>query len=398
GRARAVVELLSARLNRQKNSPAVIPPTIAQIRQVAKARNATLVEYSVIDEENLYIWVVQPMGAVTARSVDLKPFLESPKITLADYVRRVRAKGIGTRGVGLAPTSLPQPNADLKALHQLLIDPIADLLPTNPNDRVIFIPQGALFLVPFAALQSAQGEYLIQKHTLLTAPSIQVLELTQTRKPSNASASLIVGNPTMPKLVLVPGEPAEQLPELPGAEVEARAIAELLKTSALIGDRATKATVKDQMQKSRLIHLATHGILDDQRGIGSAIALAPSSGKLTASSESDDGLLTAEEILDLKLNADLVVLSACDTGRGRITGDGVIGLSRSLISAGTPSVIVSLWAVPDAPTASLMQEFYRNLQQNPDKAQALRQAMLTTMQQNPSPRDWAGFTLIGAAE
>lgn len=100
----------------------------------------------------------------------------------------------------------------------------------------------------------------------------------------------------------------------------------------------------------------------------------------------------------MKLNAELVVLSACNTGRGRITGDGVIGLSRALISAGVPSVLVSLWQVPDAPTASLMTEFYQNLQKNPDKAQALRQAMLTTMQQNPNPKNWAAFTLIGEAQ
>ncbi|MEW6495485.1 MAG: CHAT domain-containing protein, partial [Cyanobacteriota bacterium] len=100
----------------------------------------------------------------------------------------------------------------------------------------------------------------------------------------------------------------------------------------------------------------------------------------------------------LKLNAELVVLSACNTGRGKITGDGVIGLSRSFISAGVPSVIVSLWAVPDAPTAFLMTEFYNNLQNNPDKAIALRQAMLTTMQQHPNPRAWAAFTLIGEAQ
>jgi CHAT domain-containing protein len=106
-------------------------------------------------------------------------------------------------------------------------------------------------------------------------------------------------------------------------------------------------------------------------------------------------LLTANEILDLKLNSELVVLSACDTGRGRITGDGVIGLSRSLILAGTPSVIVSLWAVPDAATATLMTEFYRAFLKNPDKAQALRQAMLTALKQYPNPRDWAAFTLVG---
>jgi CHAT domain-containing protein len=110
------------------------------------------------------------------------------------------------------------------------------------------------------------------------------------------------------------------------------------------------------MSKAQIIHLATHGLLDDVRGLGSALALAPDSsykeeiGKV-------NGLLTAEEILDMKLNAELVVLSACNTGRGRITGDGIIGLSRSLISAGVPSVLVSLWSVPDAPTAQLMTEY-----------------------------------------
>jgi CHAT domain-containing protein len=100
----------------------------------------------------------------------------------------------------------------------------------------------------------------------------------------------------------------------------------------------------------------------------------------------------------MKIKAELVVLSACNTGVGKITGDGVIGLSRSLITAGVPSVIVSLWSVPDAPTASLMSEFYQNLQNNPDKAQALRQAMLKTMKTHPEPRSWAAFTLIGEAE
>jgi CHAT domain-containing protein len=102
-----------------------------------------------------------------------------------------------------------------------------------------------------------------------------------------------------------------------------------------------------------------------------------------------------------ELNADLVVLSACDTGRGKITGDGVVGLSRALISAGTPSVIVSLWSVDDQATSELMQKFYQlwlNPNQPTDKAQALRQAMLTTMQTHPDPRLWAAFTLIGAAE
>jgi CHAT domain-containing protein len=100
----------------------------------------------------------------------------------------------------------------------------------------------------------------------------------------------------------------------------------------------------------------------------------------------------------MNLKAELVVLSACDTGRGRIRSEGVIGLSRSLISAGVPSVLVSLWAVDDAATTELMREFYQQWQQNPDKAQALRQAMLITMKNHPDPLLWAAFTLIGEAE
>jgi CHAT domain-containing protein len=147
------------------------------------------------------------------------------------------------------------------------------------------------------------------------------------------------------------------------------------------------------MLSARLIHLATHGLLDDIRelGVPGAIALAPTKGV-------DNGFLTAGEILELKLKAELVVLSACLTGLGDIKGDGVIGLSRCLFLAGVPSVIVSLWSVPDEPTQYLMTEFYSNLQGGMNKAKALHQAILTTKQKFRSPVNWAGFTLIGEAE
>ena len=145
------------------------------------------------------------------------------------------------------------------------------------------------------------------------------------------------------------------------------------------------------LAKARIAHFATHGILDDLRGLGSAIALTPA-GK-------DNGLLTAEEIFDLKLNTALVVISACNTGKGRITGDGVIGLSRSLMNAGVPSIVVSLWSVNDRSTTTLMTEFYRNLQQKKlDKARSLQKAMQSMIQNNYSPYDWAAFNLIGNAE
>jgi CHAT domain-containing protein len=147
-----------------------------------------------------------------------------------------------------------------------------------------------------------------------------------------------------------------------------------------------------------VVHLATHGLLEYGRPEDSGVRDTPGAIAL-APTATEDGLLTATEIFNLKLNAELVVLSACDTGRGRISGDGIQGLSRSLIIAGTPSVIVSLWSVPDAPTASLMTEFYRQWQREGlDKAQALRQAMLQTKAYHPNPRDWAAFTLIGEAQ
>jgi CHAT domain-containing protein len=100
-------------------------------------------------------------------------------------------------------------------------------------------------------------------------------------------------------------------------------------------------------------------------------------------------------MLKLSLNADLVVLSACDTGRGKITGDGVLGLSRSWLAAGASNVVVSLWQVNDQATSALMVDFYRSLSTQSDKAMALRQAMLKTKQRFPSPEYWAAFTLIG---
>jgi len=404
GRARAFVDLLTERLSSGSTNPVInTSPNQDQIRQIAKAQNATLVQYSIIydyfqilgksksRESALYIWVIQPTGEITFREVDLKPLWQKHKASLADLIIG-NQEFLAVRSRGSFPALQPQP--DLPTLHQLLIDPIASLLPKDPNARVIFIPQKSLFQVPFPALLDANGTYLIQKHTILTSPSIQVLALTRqqklAQKQPNSSNALVLGNPTMPSVSPSPGEPKRQLSPLPGAEAEAIAIAPLLNTQAITGAQGTKAAIVQKMPQASIIHLATHGLLDDLRGLGSAIAMAPSG--------TDNGLLTAEEIFDMKLQASLVVLSACNTGEGRITGDGVIGLSRALISAGVPSVIVSLWSVPDAPTSELMKAFYQNLQNNPDKAQALRQAMLTTMKTHPQPRNWAAFTLIGEAE
>ncbi|KAM3091960.1 CHAT domain-containing protein [Phormidesmis sp. 146-12] len=409
GRARAFARLLSIRnqansVNAQHAKTIVDTIDIPTIQQLAKQENVTLVEYSLIptDEfrfrgnqnspsEAVLIYVVQPTGKVTLRKVDLKK--QSIEQLIADS--RV-SLGVNNRGFTPKQPSQPAPNTSpkLKQLHTLLIEPIQDLLPKNPDAPVVFVPQADLFQVPFPALQNSAGEYLIKKHTILTAPSLQVLQEIS-RSQHSEGETLIVGNPTMPRVISpIEKQPIELIP-LAGAGEEAIAIGKLFNAKAFTGNNARKSDILAKLPKARIIHLATHGLLDDFKGLGvpGAIALAPS-----GTGEPNDGLLTASEILDLKLNAELVVLSACDSGGGKITGDSVIGLSRSFLSAGASSVIVSLWSIPDAPTAELMTEFYRNFKERKlSKAQSLRSAMLKTMRTHPDPKNWAAFTLIGGA-
>lgn len=439
GRARAFVELLVSRLSSKTGAQSVAlqqatvaPPTVEAIKRIAQEHQATLVSYSIIydnfqvqgkqqtKESELFVWLVQPTGEVAFRRVDLKPLWQQNS-SLSDLVASTR-DSIGLRGggtvskaekrqpkatsilaapkgrLGVEPRQEERQTKGLQQLYQLLIQPIADILPKDPNARVAFIPQDSLFLVPFAALQDASGKYLIEQHSILTAPSIQVLDLTRQQRQRLGSKQeevgnmefLIVGNPSMPSVSPKPGEPLQQLPNLPGAEKEAKQIAQLLNTQALTGKEATKAAVLERMPKARIIHLATSMLVDKEQGLMSAIALAPSG--------NDNGLLTAGEIQTLRLNAELVVLSGCDSGLGTITGDGMIGLSRAFMSAGVPSAIVSLGYVADEATAFLMTEFYGNLSSRQNKAQALRNAMLATMKQYPNPKDWGTFTLIGEPE
>jgi CHAT domain-containing protein/predicted negative regulator of RcsB-dependent stress response len=376
-RARALAELLASKIAATASAKANKirqAPNLSQIQQVAQAQAATLVQYSIIND-SIYTWVIKPTGKISFYQTKLPP-----KTTLKDLVVTTRDSIGANRGSRSKDNDAPTATGgDLKQLHQLLIKPIVKDLPTNPEQRVIILPQNELFLVPFAALQDAQGKYLIEQHTLTISPSIQVLALTNGKtNRTNNHAPLVVGNPVMP---LYKGQP---LDNLAGAEAEANAVAQILQVKPLIGAQADKQQVIQSMQQAPMIHLATHGLLDTIAGdIPGAIALT-------------NGFLTSGEIFDMQLKADLVVLSACDTGRGDVTGDGVVGLSRSLSVAGVPSVLVSLWEVSDKATKALMEEFYQNLHvKKLTKAQALRQAMLTTMKDYPNPNFWAAFMLVG---
>ena len=445
----------------------VSPPRLTNLRRDARQSQTTLVTYSILTdgrrilgneletEETLLVWVLSPTGQLTFKQVPLKAVWQdfstrmenlSPLASLVQVSRSdlgVSSRGFSDFSWAVSGTRRPNTAPDLEAvslklLHQLLIEPIAEALPISPDQPVIFVPEGTLFLVPFAALRDRNGTYLIEQHQLSVTPSAQTLLLTETETPFALSdAALVVGNPaTMPPL---PGE-SQPLPPLPGAEAEAIAIAKLLNTDPLVAAAATEPAVLAALPEADILHFATHGLLDFDAqlnefglplteaipnrsetgvtvtpgavivgenvtvgGVDADIALARERvvrvglpGVLALAPEgSADGWLSAETIADMELKADLVVLSACNTGRGRITGDGVVGLSRAFLVAGAPSVVVSLWQIPDMPTALLMTEFYRQLQQDGNKSRALRAAMLSVKATHPDPKNWAGFVLVG---
>lgn len=392
GRAQA----LAALIVRRNTVPSPLL-SIEAIRSVARRIHATLIEFSLVPADNaIYVWVVQPNGALHFRRTGLEAHGGTIDNMIEGVVRDTRATlgALGPREDMPKPTPAIAGRDDLLAMfHRILITPIVDLLPAAPEAPVVLIPEGALFLLPFAALRDARGRALIEAHTLAVAPSIQSLVLLSARRGAVAGHAIVAGNPAMSEVSLDPrGKTRVTYPPLPAAEHEAATVAALLDTRPLIGQAASKAAILTMMPDAGVIHLATHGIREDVRGQGVPGAL------MLAASGSDDGLLTASEIMDLRLQAGLVVLSACDTGLGNISGDGVIGLSRAFLAAGAQSVVVSLWRVPDQPTAELMQNFYRMLARAPNKASALRQAMLATRAQHPDPLAWAGFILVGESE
>lgn len=393
GRAQAFL----ARLAEHNERPSV-PPTLENIRSLARSQHTTFVEYSLIPEDSfihqgrsqgvagkMHIWVVQPSGAIHFQSVDL----QEQEVNLDALIEATRAQ-IAEGKTAATP---------LRRLHQLMVEPIAQWLPSDPQQTVVVVPHQGLFLIPFPALLDRKGLHLIDRHTLATSPSIQVFDLAlRQRKPARPSVSapsaigaLIVGNP------VVPPQLEEELGLLPlrGAQVEAQQLQATFfphASSLLLGRQATETAIKAQMPQARVIHLAAHGVLEPRD-------LLDNGAIVLANSPQDDGLLTYAEVSDLDLHADLVVLSACDTGRGVIGGDGVVGLSRAFLGAGVPSVVVSLWQIPDLATSELMHRFYANLRASKTgKAQALRDAMRNLKRVKPQPIHWAGFTLIGATD
>ncbi len=263
----------------------------------------------------------------------------------------------------------------LNKLHQLLIQPLIPWL--ERYSRLIITPHGNLHYLPFHALYDGQ-RYLIETHEISYLPASSLLRFCmRTREHDGSVISL--------------GYSQHGL--LPKAVEEAQAVAEIMDGRAFVEDEAIKQRVKETAAGAQVVHFATHGEFRADNPLFSGILLA-------------DGWLTALDIFNLRLEASLITLSACDTGQHQIAGgDELLGLTRSFLYAGAASLLLSYWHIPDEITIAFITDFYRHLAAGERKAAALRHAQLALLRQGrrdesvahyQHPFIWAPFFLMGA--
>jgi CHAT domain-containing protein/tetratricopeptide (TPR) repeat protein len=263
-----------------------------------------------------------------------------------------------------------------RELYDLLIaQPLAN---SGPLQAVGIIPHGSLHYLSFATLNDGR-DYLVDRQKLFYLPAASVLKYTLARRnPGKKLHILAIGNPDLGNAAL----------DLPFAEREAGTLRwNYPDVTILTRERATETWVREHISEFGIIHLASHGEFDPVNPLFSAIRLAKD--------EKYDGKLQAEEIFGLDIRADLVVLSACQTGLGDIrSGDDVVGMNRAFIFAGTHSLMSSLWRVSDVSTAIMMKQFYRDYMTY-GKAESLTRAMQHVKNRYPHPGYWGAFVLTG---
>ncbi|OGK88326.1 MAG: hypothetical protein A2X52_12665 [Candidatus Rokubacteria bacterium GWC2_70_16] len=358
---RAFLERVRGESREQASLMSVEPVHLAELQRLLPEGTA-LLEYLVTEPETL-LWIVTRTAVESLRLPVSRRFL-------VGAVRELRAAIADN-------AALAEVQARSRRLHDALLSAAR---PRLAGDRLLIVPHDVLHYLPFAALRSPRGRWLVEDYTLATLPSASVLKYLEGKGGGRDARAVAVGNPDLGPAL-----------ELRYAEREARNVGTHFPgASILVRAEATEARVKTLAGGSALLHFATHGALDEQDPLASALLLAPEG--------AEDGRLEVREIFGLDLGARLVVLSACETGLGRLSrGDELVGLQRAFLYAGTPAVITTLWKVDDRASFALMEHFYDALERL-GPAQALRQAGRATLAQHPHPFAWAAFVLTGVPD
>lgn len=324
--------------------------------------------------------------------------LELPRDRLAGLVDRFRRQ-LETRDLDFQQAA--------RELHDAVLGPAQAVLRSMTN--LIIVPDGALWELPFQALRPGWGGYLIEHASVSYAPSIGVLRELRERHSRRTR--------TDPPRLLALGDPAHQASDrgprssaspafapLPDAARQIRALSRLYgadRSVALLGPAASERALRTASADATVLHLATHGLLDNASPMYSFLLL---SGDPAGDAEAD-GRLEAWEIVDLELPFEVVVVAACETALGRVApGEGLIGLSWAFFLAGSPRTVASLWKVDAASTSDLMVAFHRRFRegltrdvQRPGAAASLREGALSLLRSERyrHPFHWAGFIVVG---
>lgn len=380
------------------------PVSLEEAARLLPDSNSAFLEF-VTGAEKTYLFVLTRKQGVDQIVPDLGvyaiPVAAKALKQKAEYFR----EQLGRRDLAFRPSS--------RGLFQLLIKPANEQL--AGKNALVIVPDGPLWSLPFQALLGNNGRYLLEDYAISYAPSLAVLRemvrVHQNGEQASPSATpssklLAMANPVLGKETLTRASAVyrgESLGPLPDAQREAIALKRLYgneQSSVYTGANAREDRFKAEAGKFQVIHLATHGIFNDANPMYSHILL--SAGEADSK---EDGLLEAWEIMQMDLRAKLVVLSACETGRGRFSGgEGLIGLTWAFFVAGVPTTVVSQWKVESSSTASLMTAFHRTLKAGEAQAnspfataRALQRAevQLLHSQQYAHPFYWAGFVVVG---
>jgi CHAT domain-containing protein/Tfp pilus assembly protein PilF len=357
---------------------------------------SALLEYVVADDAT-YLFAVTKAAGKTEADVHVYT-LPVKREELAAQTEAFRLQLAG-RDLGFRTSAVK--------LYELLLKPAEAQLRGKTN--LVIAPDNTLWDLPFQALLNGSKRFLLEDAAVSYAPSLTVLrEMARRRKtrgPGSAPATLLaLGNPVIGREAggsAATAQRSGKLDSLPDAEQEVKALGRLYgvsRSKVYTGAEAREDRFKSEAGKAGILHFAAHGLVDNASPMYSHLALA-------GGGAGEDGLLEAWELTRLELKAELAVLSACETARGRTAaGEGMIGLSWAMFIAGVPSIVVSQWKVESAGTRDLMVNFHRGListpeagKSKPTKSEALRQAALKLLK-NPEtnhPFYWAGFVLVG---
>ncbi len=391
----ARIATLQARMRGQEADAPLRPQLRQELESAQKAYSDFLVRVRNENKEQASLMNVEPLTLKEVQElldpgITVLEYFVTPQAVLLWVVEKDRLRFVriaATRGdllskVASLRDSIYQLGEKAKfatisqELYKLLIEPA---LPHIRGKELLIIPHDVLHYLPFQALLSGQEKYLIQDYPIYYLSSASLMKFTKEKSRASRENVLVLGNPSL----------GDEAYNLRFAEREAREVARVFpKSTIFLRDQATKGRAISHSSKYDILHFAVHGELKEDDPLSSGLLLAGDEGQ-------KDGLLKVSEIFSLNLKADTVVLSACETGLGKITsGDEIIGLTRAFIYAGAPSVVTTLWKVNDRASYELMREFYTNLK-TAKKSEALRQAQLKTMKEFPHPFFWAAYGLTG---